>query len=68
MMKAGMASQWNRALSALGGEAAGLYMYRGARNTDGGNGHPNLATQKSVGEALAAFIIEKGMIPPTTAS
>ena len=68
MMKAGMGSQWNRAMSALGGEDAGFYLYKGARNTAGGNGHPDLATQKSVGEDLADFLIEKGLVAPIAAS
>ena len=68
MMKAGMATQWTRVFNTMGGEAAGFYMYEGARNTSGGGGHPNLATQKTVGEGLASFLIEKGLVTPTTAS
>jgi lysophospholipase L1-like esterase len=56
MMKSGLAAQWNRAMSALGGEDAGFYLYKGTKNTAAGNGHPNLATQKSVGEGLASFL------------
>ncbi len=62
MMKSGMASYWNKAIRALGGEDAGLYMFKGTRNTGGGNGHPDLATQKKVGLDLAEFLVEKGLV------
>lgn len=62
MMSSGMSTYWNKAIRALGGEDAGIYMFRGTTNREGGNGHPNLATQKKVGLDFAEFLVEKGLV------
>ncbi|MBQ8212606.1 MAG: hypothetical protein IJZ80_01250 [Clostridia bacterium] len=51
-----------KALDALGGEAAGLYMCKLVHNKEGGGNHPNLAAHATASEELVTFIQSKNIL------
>ena len=60
MMKSGdsFPSQVRAAIDMIGGNDTGVYMCQLEKNTQGGNGHPNLQAQASAAQQLAKFITE----------
>ena len=51
-----------KALTALGGENAGLYICELIRNNEGGQNHPSLAAHVTASEQLAAFLQSKNLL------
>ena len=63
MMNDSMYGSARFAISAKGGESAGIFTCEMTQNADGGVGHPSLTAQQAAAERLASLIRSKNLIP-----
>ncbi len=61
-MNDGFQGVTERVLNSLGGETQGYYLYRAIRNNNALGNHPDRAAMQTVGEGLAEFLTQKGLV------